>query len=152
MLFKFDFCLIMNFNYACCQAHWLRLSYILRHVFGTESISWEKHAIQFTHVTVGDCAMHHLIVITHLVVRTSKIGMWEVQESYYHRTKLCLQKDNVFKIWMVAPNINVMIGWDLRARVILDTIYFVKNWKYYRKIIFKCVNSTVGSIFNIFFE
>ena len=88
MLFKFDFCLIMNFNSACCQAYWLRLSYILRHVFGTESIYWEKHAIQFTHVTVGDCAMHHLIVITHLVVRTSKIGMWEVQESYYHWTKL----------------------------------------------------------------
>ena len=26
-----------------------------------------------------------------------------------------------------------------------------KNWKYYSKIIFKWVNSTVGSIFNIFF-
>ena len=27
-----------------------------------------------------------------------------------------------------------------------------ENWKYYSKIIFKCVNSTVGPIFNIFFS
>ena len=26
----------------------------------------------------------------------------------------------------------------------------IENWKYYNKIIFKCVNSTVGPIFNIF--
>ena len=33
----------------------------------------------------------------------------------------------------------------------LDTAYFAENWKHYSKIIFKCVNSTVGSIFNFFF-
>jgi len=27
----------------------------------------------------------------------------------------------------------------------------IENWKHYNKIIFKCVNSTVGPIFNIFF-
>ena len=34
--------------------------------------------------------------------------------------------------------------------VCLDRIYFAKteNWKYCSKIIFKCVNSIVGSIFN----
>ena len=30
----------------------------------------------------------------------------------------------------------------------LDTAYFVENWKHYNKIIFKCVNSAVGPIFN----
>ena len=30
----------------------------------------------------------------------------------------------------------------------LDTVYFVENWKYCSKIIFKFVNSTVGPIFN----
>ena len=35
-------------------------------------------------------------------------------------------------------------------RVCLDRTYFAKteNWKHYSKIIFKCVNSTVGPIFN----
>ena len=33
-------------------------------------------------------------------------------------------------------------------RVYLDTTYFAENWKYYSKIIFKCVNSAVRSIFN----
>ena len=43
----------------------------------------------------------------------------------------------------------------------LDIIYFcwklknwtlkIENWKHYSKIIFKCVNSVVGSIFNIYF-
>ena len=33
-------------------------------------------------------------------------------------------------------------------RVYLDTAYFVKNWKYYSKIIFKCVNNVVKLIFN----
>ena len=30
----------------------------------------------------------------------------------------------------------------------LDTAYFVENWKYCSKIIFKCVNSAVEPIFN----
>ena len=33
----------------------------------------------------------------------------------------------------------------------LDTTYFCWNWKHCNKIIFKCVNSTVGPIFNFFF-
>ena len=33
----------------------------------------------------------------------------------------------------------------------LNTAYFAENWKYCNKIIFKCVNSVVGSIFNIYF-
>ena len=39
-------------------------------------------------------------------------------------------------------------------RIRLDTAYFVKNWnwKHYNKIIFKCVNSIVRPIFNIFFS
>ena len=32
--------------------------------------------------------------------------------------------------------------------VSLDTAYFVENWKYYSKIIFKCMNNAVGLIFN----
>ena len=37
-----------------------------------------------------------------------------------------------------------------RFRVRLDKTYFTEivNWKYYNKIIFKYVNSTVGPIFN----
>ena len=34
--------------------------------------------------------------------------------------------------------------------ICLDTIYFVENWKHCNKIIFKCVNSAVRPIFNIF--
>ena len=34
------------------------------------------------------------------------------------------------------------------SRVCLDTAYFVENWKHCSKIIFKCVNSIVGPIFN----
>ena len=36
------------------------------------------------------------------------------------------------------------------VRVCLDRTYFaeIENWKYCSKIIFKCVNSTVGPIFN----
>ena len=30
----------------------------------------------------------------------------------------------------------------------LDIVYFAENWKYYSKIIFKCVNNVVGTIFN----
>ena len=30
----------------------------------------------------------------------------------------------------------------------LNTIYFAENWKHCNKIIFKCVNSTMGPIFN----
>ena len=33
-------------------------------------------------------------------------------------------------------------------RVCLNIVYFVENWKYYSKIIFKCVNSVVRPIFN----
>ena len=38
----------------------------------------------------------------------------------------------------------------MRYSIRLDTIYFTKteNWKDCDKIIFKCVNSIVGSIFN----
>ena len=34
----------------------------------------------------------------------------------------------------------------------LDIVYFIKNWKYCNKTIFKCMNSIVGPIFNIFFS
>ena len=33
-------------------------------------------------------------------------------------------------------------------RIYLDTTYFAENWKYCSKIIYKCVNSAVGAIFN----
>ena len=33
-------------------------------------------------------------------------------------------------------------------KVYLNTAYFAKNWKYCNKIIFKCVNSAIGPIFN----
>ena len=33
-------------------------------------------------------------------------------------------------------------------KMCFDTAYFVENWKYYCKIIFKCVNNAVASIFN----
>ena len=36
------------------------------------------------------------------------------------------------------------------SRIRLDTIYFTENWKHCSKIIFKCVNSAVRPIFNIF--
>ena len=36
-------------------------------------------------------------------------------------------------------------------RVCLDTAYFAENWKYYSKIIFKCVNSTIRPSFKVFF-
>ena len=35
-----------------------------------------------------------------------------------------------------------------KLRVCLDWVYFCWNWKHYSKIIFKCVNSVVGPIFN----
>ena len=35
-----------------------------------------------------------------------------------------------------------------RFRVYLNTTYFAENWKYCNKIIFKCVNSSMRSIFN----
>ena len=41
-------------------------------------------------------------------------------------------------------------SWRL-YRVRLDTTYFAENWKYCSKIIFKCVNSIVWLIINIFF-
>ena len=42
----------------------------------------------------------------------------------------------------------IMLCMILKVR--LDRTYFVetKNWKHYSKIIFKCVNSTMGLIFN----
>ena len=45
-----------------------------------------------------------------------------------------------------AP-LSTLLCW---LRVCLNRIYFVEteNWKYCSKIIFKCVNSTVGPIFN----
>ena len=39
----------------------------------------------------------------------------------------------------------------LRLWVRLDATYLIENWKHCNKIIFKCVNSTVGPIFYIFF-
>ena len=49
-----------------------------------------------------------------------------------------------FYLWL-KPNV-IFIS----LRVYLDRIYFAetKNWKHCSKIIFKCVNNTVGSIFN----
>ena len=35
-----------------------------------------------------------------------------------------------------------------RLWMYLDTVYFAENWKHCSKIIFKCVNSAVRSIFN----
>ena len=32
--------------------------------------------------------------------------------------------------------------------IFLDTVYFAENWKYYSKIIFKCVNNAMKLIFN----
>ena len=37
---------------------------------------------------------------------------------------------------------------DNLFRVCLDTTYFTEKWKYCSKIIFKCVNSAMGPIFN----
>ena len=39
----------------------------------------------------------------------------------------------------------------IEFRVCLDWTYFCWNWKHYSKIIFKCVNSAVRPIFNMFF-
>ena len=42
------------------------------------------------------------------------------------------------------------LKFDMKSRVRLDRTYFVEteNWKHCSKIIFKCMNSTVGPIFN----
>ena len=45
-------------------------------------------------------------------------------------------------------NANVEENVVSKLRVCLDTAYFAKNQKHCSKIIFKCVNSVVGSIFN----
>ena len=38
--------------------------------------------------------------------------------------------------------------WTKKFMVCLDTAYFAENWKHCSKIIFKCVNSVMGPIFN----
>ena len=49
---------------------------------------------------------------------------------------------------------NQLLGDVILLRVALgvrlDTAYFAENWKHYNKIIFKCINSVIGPIFNFF--
>ena len=51
--------------------------------------------------------------------------------------------------FILSFKILLLCNWWLRIR--LNTTYFAENWKYYNKIIFKCVNSDIEPIFNIFF-
>ena len=65
----------------------------------------------------------------------------------------------IFMIFINRPfqeNKNTLFNKNISLLVVLglwdclDRTYFTetKNWKYYSKIIFKCVNSAVGPIFN----
>ena len=65
----------------------------------------------------------------------------------------------IFMIFINRPfqeNKNTLFNKNISLLVVLglwdclDRTYFaeIENWKYYSKIIFKCVNSTVGPIFN----
>ena len=65
----------------------------------------------------------------------------------------------IFMIFINRPfqeNKNTLFNKNISLLVVLglwdclDRTYFAetKNWKYYSKIIFKCVNSAVGPIFN----
>ena len=53
--------------------------------------------------------------------------------------------------WWLKCTVHWRLNSDLRLSTLmvrLNTVYFAENWKYYSKIIFKCVNSAVGPIFN----
>ena len=50
-------------------------------------------------------------------------------------------------LWKDEKNAWIALWW-VWIRIHLDTAYFVENWKYCSKIIFKCVHNTVGPIFS----
>ena len=58
--------------------------------------------------------------------------------------QVTLCKIHYFELITHIKKENVMYSF----MICLDTVYFAENWKYYSKIIFKCVNSAVRPIFN----
>ena len=46
------------------------------------------------------------------------------------------------------PPIFILAWLPIFLKMCLNTAYFAENWKYCSKIIFKCVNSAMGPIFN----
>ena len=77
---------------------------------------------------------------------------------FWSNYKLHLFKLGKFLFWLIYIvfiffhfnpfNLNLFLIWSFHLRVCLDWAYFCWNWKYCSEIIFKCVNSVVGPIFN----
>ena len=55
------------------------------------------------------------------------------------------KKNTLYKVWGLKNNF-----WDLFGLNLLLLKLKTENWKYYSKIIFKCANSAMRPIFNIF--
>ena len=56
--------------------------------------------------------------------------------------------DQALDVESLNPGEQVTTEHTFSYRVRLDTVYFCWNWKHCSEIIFKCVNSAVGPIFN----
>ena len=63
------------------------------------------------------------------------------------KTETTKEKENHFSLSLSLLNLKILNKWSVWIELILLKLK-TENWKYCSKIIFKCVNSTVGPIFN----
>ena len=66
--------------------------------------------------------------------------------------KTCNSMVKILKYELYNQLLGDVILLRVALGVRLDTAYFAENWKHYNKIIFKCINSVIGPIFNFFFK
>ena len=110
--------------------------------------------------TIEPIAIFHYIVVTTSSPYIINFFFQKCQLQKYMKTKFVKMLSNFeamlffLKKSRVVRSIfwkNVEQFWsNAFLRICLDTAYFADNWKHCSKIIFKCINSTVEPIFNIF--
>ena len=89
-------------------------------------------------------------VLILLILRFVYCSFYIITKINYWNISINLKADFIYfnlHLWFTVKG----ILWSLKTLLVcLDWTYCCWNWKYCSKIIFKCVNSTVGPIFNIF--